>query len=335
MAFDCLRQIKRFATPISYMGIDVNDLWSPIHMSIRDYCKKNDIRYQTHYYDVFDFFKDKNVPDPNIIVISYLISYLYNTDQITAINNLAEYLAQRAVKKKDMPLLLVINDVNSYKRGRNYFSYFVRLSKAVGRDRVIWRYDPIFFNADYTMEYHCKYFKKLAAMLSEYTEKCTVSFLDLYKNTTRNVQPLQIQVETHDQQLELLSIFSEIAHHYGIFIDTCAEAIELNGLQIPHACCIDKDRLERLGHCQLKVEKDKNQRPECGCVESIDIGAYNTCKNGCLYCYANYSGKTVQTNSEKHNPNSPLLFGEVVENDTVLERKVKSWKVSQVSLFDT
>jgi hypothetical protein len=184
------------------------------------------------------------------------------------------------------------------------------------------------------MEYHYKYFKRLAAKLSEYTEKCTVSFLDLYKNTARNVQPLQIQIETHDQQLELLSTFSEIAHHYGIFIDTCAEAIELNGLQIPHACCIDKARLERLGHCQLKVEKDKNQRPECGCVASIDIGAYNTCKNGCLYCYANYSGKTVQANSEKHNPKSPLLFGEVGEEDTIHDRDAKSWIISQSSLFD-
>ena len=210
---------------------------------------------------------------------------------------------------------------------------FIQLSKTVGRERVIWRYDPIFFNMDYTLEYHCKYFQKLVAMLSDYTEKCTVSFLDLYKNTARNIQPLQIQVESHEQQLELLSAFSEIAHHFGIYIDTCAEAIELNGLQIPHACCIDKDRLERLGHYPLKVEKDKNQRPECGCVASIDIGAYNTCKNGCLYCYANYSGNAVQRNSEKHNPNSPLLFGEVGDGDSVIERKVKSWKTEQPELY--
>ena len=124
MAFDYLRYKKGFVTPVSYIGIDVNDLWSPIHLSIRDYCNKNDIRYQTHYYDVFEFFKEKNVPDTNIIVISYLISYLYNTDQIAAINNLAIRLAQRAVKKKGMPLLLIINDVNSYKRGRDYFSCF-------------------------------------------------------------------------------------------------------------------------------------------------------------------------------------------------------------------
>ena len=211
---------------------------------------------------------------------------------------------------------------------------FIQLSKEIGRGRVIWRYDPILLNANYTMKYHCKFFKRLAAILSEYTEKCTISFLDLYKNTSRNVQPLQIQIETHEQQLELLSTFSEIAHHYGIYIDTCAEAIELNGLLIPHACCIDKVRLERLGNCQLKVEKDKNQRPECGCVASIDIGAYNTCKNGCLYCYANYSNTTVKKNSEKHNPTSPLLFGEVGEADTVHDREVKSWIVSQESLFD-
>ncbi len=211
---------------------------------------------------------------------------------------------------------------------------FIELSKTVGRDRVIWRYDPIFLNEHYTMEYHCTYFQKLVALLSEYTEKCTVSFIDLYRNTARNVQPLQIQIETHEQQLELLDTFSKIAHQYGIYIDTCAEAIELGGLKIPHACCIDKERLERLGHCKLNVEKDKNQRPECGCVASIDIGAYNTCKNGCLYCYANYSNTTVTKNSERHNPTSPLLFGEVGEGDVIIDRKVQSWKTPQGSLFD-
>ena len=212
---------------------------------------------------------------------------------------------------------------------------FKQLSKAVGRERVIWRYDPIFFNTDYTMEYHCKYFKRLTAMLCDYTEKCTVSFLDLYKNTARKVQPLHIESETIEQRLELLNTFSKTAQEYGIFIDTCAEAIEFNDLQIPQACCIDQERLERLGNCKLKVVKDKNQRPECGCVESIDIGAYNTCQNGCLYCYANYSDKTVHTNCEKHNPRSPLLFGELSSNDTVIERNVKSYKDSQLSLFET
>lgn len=211
---------------------------------------------------------------------------------------------------------------------------FQDLSKAIGRDRVIWRYDPIFFNERYTMEYHYKYFRVLASKLSDYTEKCTISFLDLYRNTERNVRPLNIQVETLEMQYELMGRFSEIAKEYGFYIDTCAEKIELESLAIPHACCIDKDRFERIGNCKLALGKDPNQRAECGCAASIDIGTYNTCKHGCLYCYANYSQNTVKKNAIAHNPNSPLLFGEIGEDDVIKERAIKSCKDNQITIFD-
>lgn len=211
---------------------------------------------------------------------------------------------------------------------------FQTLSKSIGRARVVWRYDPIFFNDRYTMEYHCKYFRVLASKLSDYTEKCTISFLDLYKNTERNVRPLNIQVVTLEMQYELMQRFSEIAKEYGFYIDTCAEKIELGSLDIPHACCIDKDRFERIGNCKLTLGKDPNQRSECGCVASIDIGTYNTCKHGCLYCYANYSQNTVNKNTMAHNPNSPLLFGEIGEADVIKERAVKSCKENQLTIFD-
>ncbi len=211
---------------------------------------------------------------------------------------------------------------------------FIKLSKKVGRERIIWRYDPILFNEHYTMDYHRKYFDRLASMLCDYTEKCTVSFLDLYQKTERNIRPLQIVPETHEQQLDLMFSFSEIAKKHGIYIDTCAEAIDLSGLNIPHACCIDKERFERLGHFKLDIGKDKNQRQECGCIESIDIGAYNTCRNGCLYCYANYSSTAVQKMSAKHNPESPLLFGEIEPEDKINERRAKSNVTMQTSIFD-
>ena len=211
---------------------------------------------------------------------------------------------------------------------------FQNLSKAIGRDHVIWRYDPIFFNDRYTMEYHCKYFRVLASKLSDYTEKCTISFLDFYKNTERNVKSLNIEVETFEMQYELLQRFSEIAKEYGFYIDTCAEKIELGNLDIPHACCIDKDRFERIGNYKLTLGKDPNQRAECGCVASIDIGTYNTCKHGCLYCYANYSQNTVNKNAIAHNPNSPLLFGEIGENDVIKKRATKSCKDNQLTIFD-
>lgn len=211
---------------------------------------------------------------------------------------------------------------------------FQKLSSLIGKERVVWRYDPILINEKYSFEYHIKYFRLLAEKLASYTEKCTVSFLDLYKNTQRNILPLNISPCSEEQKFNLLIKFSELAKENGIYIDTCAENIKMYDADISSACCIDRCRFERIGNYKLNIEKDKSQRPECGCVASIDIGAYNTCKNGCLYCYANYSQKNVLNNSKSHNPISPLLFGEVTEMDTIKKRAMKSFKNDQLTLFD-
>lgn len=207
---------------------------------------------------------------------------------------------------------------------------FKKLSDTIGPERVIWRYDPVFLNKTYTPEYHLRYFEQLAKILHPYTKKCTFSFIDMYRNTEKNVKGLDIQKFPIEQQKYLAKHFADIAHSYGLSIDTCAEGIDLEQYGIQHARCIDDRLLSQLIGCPLTVGKDKNQRLECGCIESIDIGTYNTCRNGCLYCYANYSAKSVQTNSQKHNPNSPLLFGEVGADDKITERKVSSCKATQL-----
>lgn len=211
---------------------------------------------------------------------------------------------------------------------------FQQLSKEIGKEKVIWRYDPIFFNEQYSMEYHCKYFEVLASKFGDYTEKCTVSFMDMYRNTERNVKSLSIVKDTYEMQVELLQRFVEIAKEHGLYIDTCAEIGDYHSIGVEHAHCIDRERIERIGRFKLNVDKDTNQRAECGCVASIDIGAYNTCKNGCLYCYANYSSNTVEKNFGMHNPKSPLLFGEIDSTDVIKERKVKSLINNQMNLFD-
>lgn len=210
---------------------------------------------------------------------------------------------------------------------------FQQLSRQIGKERVVWRYDPIFLNNIYTMEYHCRYFEALANRLYPYTNQCTVSFIDYYQKTQRNTKSLHIVEMSLDQKLELMEKFSFIASKYGLAMDTCAEEIDLSQFGIRHAHCIDKRRLEKIGGFALNLEKDKNQRLECGCMASVDIGMYHTCKNGCLYCYANVNDKTAYKNFEKHNKNSPLLYGELMAEDVVKERKLTSCQNGQLQFF--
>lgn len=210
---------------------------------------------------------------------------------------------------------------------------FQRLSDSIGPDRVIWRYDPIFLSKVYTVDYHIRYFEELAKRLSPYTKKCTISFLDLYRNTEKNIAILAPDELSMERQTQLAKTIAEIAHSYGLRIDTCAEEIDLSQYGIEHAKCIDDRLFSQLLQCPLEIKKDKNQRLGCGCVESVDIGAYNTCRNGCKYCYANYSGKAVCMNSRNHNPDSPLLSGQIGSDDEIKERKMFSYKTNQIQ-FD-
>lgn len=106
------------------------------------------------------------------------------------------------------------------------------------------------------------------------------------------------------------------------------------GKDIEHNCCIDKALIEKIIGCKLNVRKDKNQRSECGCMESVEIGTYNTCKNDCKYCYANWSPESVRRNCYNYDENSPLLCGSLSEDDVITERKVKSCKEVQLNLFE-
>ena len=211
---------------------------------------------------------------------------------------------------------------------------FQELSRMAGRERVVWRYDPIFLSDRYTVEYHCRYFRVLAAKLGEYTEKCTVSFLDFYRSTARNMRSLHIREMTAAQQREMMERFSEIAGEYGLYIDTCSEAISLEDLGVSHASCVDRERLERIGGYRLKAGRDRNQRKECGCAASVDIGAYDTCRNGCLYCYATDSPPRAAERVRAHRPDSPILFGTVGPEDVIREREAVSLREQQLSLFD-
>ncbi len=208
---------------------------------------------------------------------------------------------------------------------------FRLLSEIIGPNRVIWRYDPILLTDMIDVDYHLRYFEELAKRLKGHTNRCVISFVDLYKKTVSNTRELMMNEPTDMEMHFLAHNLSSIAKDYGMEIVSCSESIDLDFDGVRHGCCIDRNLIEEIVGYKIDVKKDKNQRKECGCVESVDLGAYNTCLHACKYCYANFNNMKVQTLSKKHNPLSTLLVGDLDNNDIVSERKVRLLKSN--SLF--
>lgn len=204
---------------------------------------------------------------------------------------------------------------------------FQELSRKIGKEKVIWRYDPIIFNDKYNPEYHLKAFGQIAEELHGYTSKCIISFVDLYAKNKKSMEKLNPFYLADNDLAMFGKEIALIAGAHDIKVATCAETVDLSSCGIEHSCCIDKELIEKIVGYKIQADKDKNQRKECGCIESIEIGTYNTCKNGCQYCYANNSQERVSQTCKLYDADSPILCGRITEKDIITERKVKSLKI--------
>ncbi|QAT49262.1 DUF1848 domain-containing protein [Caproiciproducens sp. NJN-50] len=209
---------------------------------------------------------------------------------------------------------------------------FRRLSREIGRERIVWRYDPVILTGELTPEWHRRAFRRLCEQIGDSTEECIFSFVDRYRKNGGRASELTREI-TPEKMEEVASGFAETALRHGIALKTCCEAIDLSRYGIGRARCIDQNRIERLACCPIQGAKDRNQRPGCGCIQSIDIGAYDTCRHGCLYCYACAGDEAVRKRVENHDPLSPLLTGPLLESDRVTNRKTASLKKEQLTLL--
>jgi len=211
---------------------------------------------------------------------------------------------------------------------------FKRLAEKIGKDKVIWRYDPILLSNLLPIEEHVRLFSKLARELEGHTHRVVISFADLYQKTEKNLNTVDLLAYsdiTQNQSLCLLLAekLAAIAYQHGLSIFSCAEDIDLvqNGIQ--HGKCIDESLINKLFGLQLASSKDTGQREACGCVKSIDIGVYNTCLHGCKYCYATFNNSQANENYKKHDPQSPFLLGKADNVDPHLLQPV----IFQQNLF--
>lgn len=207
-----------------------------------------------------------------------------------------------------------------------------QLSTVVGAKAAGWRYDPVFITEKYSVAYHLQAFEKIAAALQNNVNSCVVSFLELYEKTRRNFPAAR--AVTEQEQRYLIEWFAKIGAKYGIPIRTCCENAALAQYGVDVSGCMTKEVLEAATGCRLAVPKrKKSPRTQCNCLLGADIGMYNTCPHGCVYCYANYDRKTVEQNVKQHNPDSPFLIGGFREGDKIVEVRQESYIDRQLTLF--
>lgn len=175
---------------------------------------------------------------------------------------------------------------------------FRALSRRCGKQRVIWRYDPVFLDQNHTISWHLQQFERLCQGLADSTCRCVFSFIDLYRGS-------KFRAMTRKEMEAVAAGFSQIAKEYGLPLFTCAEAIDLSAWGIGHSACIDRGVIEAILGCPIAARKDKNQRPACGCVAAVDIDAYDTCTHGCAYCYGTSSAGEVTRRAAGWSRNPP------------------------------
>ena len=213
---------------------------------------------------------------------------------------------------------------------RRVLEDFKALSGRVGIDAIGWRYDPILLSDRYTPEYHIRAFGKMAAELDGYTRTVVISFIDLYPKVRRNFP--EAREVPREQRLALGQEIIRIAAGHGMTVKPCAEGDALAAFGADCGGCMRIGDYEKAIGKRLAAPKRKGARAECACYLACDIGAYNTCRHLCRYCYANAEPAVVLAQSRLHDPSSPFLIGNYMEGDVVHDVPQRSWIDGQMRL---
>lgn len=201
---------------------------------------------------------------------------------------------------------------------------FKRLANKIGKERVIWRFDPLLLSNEISMDVLLKRIGNIGRQLKGYTEKLVFSFIDIasYRKVQNNLAGFGVREFSPEEQVQFAKGLADLNKEFGFELATCGELADLSEYGIKHNKCVDDELMMRLfnddaklmefigaeydmfnGWQIMKSKKDKGQRKACGCIVSKDIGAYNTCPHLCRYCYANSSDALVKKNFVQYRQN--------------------------------
>ena len=188
---------------------------------------------------------------------------------------------------------------------------FEVLSRRIGPRRVWWRFDPILLTDEFGAAHYLESFRAMAAALEGLTERCYFSFTALYGKARRRLEAEAVpayEPELADKQA-LAQELAQMAAERGMTLHACCCG-ELVSDAVHKARCVDAGLLTELfPGGSLKPER-RPTRKGCGCDASRDIGMYDTCPHGCIYCYANQDRKRVAARWERHDAAAEALVPE-------------------------
>lgn len=212
------------------------------------------------------------------------------------------------------------------------------LAERFGKDSISWRFDPVIFSSFTTIKERLHTFEKLTKLLGPYTDRCTISIMDLYKKTVSNMGKRGIRCYdpyknngpvSYNDLGNALRTMVEIADRANIELYTCCEKEirENRELGIKQGHCIDKlllaaiirDKKKREITLNLPGDTGQRKKFDCGCFKSIDIGIYDTCIHGCLYCYANTNKEVALRNYRAHNSNAEIVVNKIKKGAATLQ----------------
>ncbi len=194
---------------------------------------------------------------------------------------------------------------------------FRRLVGHVGPRRVIWRYDPLVLSEKTNRKFHLDTFAQIASNLENLTHRCVISIVDDYRKVRSRMALLSkrpgFKVEGYlpSSHEVTLSGVQKIASDSGMQLTSCAEEIILSHIGIKPGKCIDDKYIRDIFDLSVTGKKDRGQREVCDCVESRDIGVYDTCILGCQYCYATTSFDQALSNYRAHDKQAPCIISSI------------------------
>ncbi len=209
---------------------------------------------------------------------------------------------------------------------------YKRLADKIGPLRMIWRYDPVMLTPKYDMDFHRRAFEYLCRELSPYSYKCMIGFIIHHEFVAKRIDALAVKRRDVEDMRAIGQVFGEIAYKYGQKVETCATEVDLDEFGITHGACVERKQIEEIVGYRFDKVKEKYLRPHCNCMESVDIGCYSTCNNGCLYCYA-----TTEKVNMRGSVLSPSLDPDFditkIPAEKIIDMECRSLRPPQMSLW--